>query len=53
LADATYAMQQSAFANELLGEAFVQHFTATRIHEWKQYSDAVTDWELRRYFEII
>ena len=53
LADATYAMQQSALANELLGEAFVQHFTATRIHEWKQYSDTVTDWELRRYFEII
>ena len=53
LADATHAMQQSGLAKELLGEAFVDHFTQTRLHEWKQFSEAVTDWEMRRYFEII
>lgn len=53
LQDAALFMQQSAVAKELLGEKFVQHFTQTRLHEWKQYSDAVTDWEMKRYFEII
>lgn len=53
LPDATHAMQQSALAKELLGEAFVDHFTATRLHECRQYNNAVTDWELKRYFEII
>ncbi|MDE3235980.1 MAG: glutamine synthetase [Bacteroidota bacterium] len=50
---ATTAMQQSAIAKELLGEAFVHHFTQTRIWEWKQFAKHVTDWELKRYFEII
>jgi glutamine synthetase len=53
LIDATHAMQQSTIANEILGSAFVEHFTTTRLHEWQQYSKAVTDWELKRYFEII
>jgi glutamine synthetase len=46
-------MQQSALEKELLGEEFVDHFTATRLHECRQYNNAVTDWELKRYFEII
>jgi glutamine synthetase len=25
----------------------------TREWEWRQFQDAVTDWELKRYFEII
>lgn len=50
---ATQAMQQSALAKELLGEAFVDHFCHTRLHECQQYATAVTDWELKRYFEII
>ena len=53
LHDATLAMQNSSVAKELLGEAFVEHFTATRMWEWRQYAKAVTDWELKRYFEII
>lgn len=50
---ATQQMKTSALANELFGEAFVTHFTQTREWEWRQYAKAVTDWELKRYFEII
>ena len=32
---------------------FVDHFVRTREWEWRQFQDAVTDWELRRYFEVI
>ncbi|WP_320168313.1 hypothetical protein [Mangrovibacterium marinum] len=50
---ATQQMAQSEIANEILGEAFVQHFAKTREWEWRQFGKAVTDWELKRYFEII
>lgn len=50
---ATQQMKASALAKELFGESFVEHFTLTREWEWRQYAKAVTDWELKRYFEII
>lgn len=53
LQEATQNMKSSGLANELLGEAFVQHFAGTREWEWRQHLKAVTDWEYRRYFEII
>lgn len=53
LEHAATAMQQSAVAKELFGAEFVQHFTQTRLWEWRQFSKQVTDWELKRYFEII
>lgn len=53
LSEATIIMAQSKIANELFGETFVKHFTQTREWEWRQYSKAVTDWEMRRYLEII
>lgn len=53
LLKATKAMKKSEVAAELFGETFVQHFCGTREWEWKQFSKAVTDWEMRRYFEII
>lgn len=53
LFEATMAMKNSSIVSELFGGDFVEHFTKTRIWEWKQYSKAVTDWELKRYFEII
>jgi glutamine synthetase len=46
-------MKNSKIAKELFGESFVDHFTQTREWEWKQHLKAVTDWEYRRYFEII
>lgn len=51
--DATQAMKSSSVAKELFGEKFVEHFTGTREWEWRQFSKVVTDWELKRYFEII
>lgn len=51
--DATQAMKTSPIAKELFGAAFVEHFTATREWEWRQFSKVVTDWELKRYLEII
>lgn len=51
--EATQAMKSSSLAKELFGEIFVEHFTGTREWEWRQYLKVVTDWELKRYFEII
>jgi glutamine synthetase len=53
LSEATAAMKNSAVAKEMFGDKFVDHFTGTREWEWRQYAKAVTDWELKRYFEII
>ena len=53
LAAATAIMKESSVAKELLGKTFVQHFTETREWEVKQFAKSVTDWETRRYFEII
>ncbi|CAN5512031.1 glutamine synthetase [soil metagenome] len=50
---ATTAMKDSKEAKEIFGEQFVEHFTQTRAWEWKQHLKAVTDWEYKRYFEII
>ncbi|MEJ0104265.1 MAG: hypothetical protein WDO19_17630 [Bacteroidota bacterium] len=51
--EASQAMKESVIAKELFGEEFVAHFAATREWEWRQFSKVVTDWELKRYFEII
>ena len=53
LDEATQAMKQSEVAKEILGEKFVDHFVQTREWEWRQHLKAVTDWEYKRYFEII
>lgn len=53
LRDATIRMKSSELASKLFGEAFVDHFVYTREWEWDQFSKRVTDWELKRYFEII
>jgi glutamine synthetase len=53
LIETTRNFSQSAIARDWLGDTFVDHFAATREWEWRQWLDAVTDWELKRYFEII
>lgn len=53
LLEANRAMKTSTVANEIFGEKFVAHFTQTREWEWRQHLKAVTDWEFKRYFEII
>ncbi|BGP01266.1 hypothetical protein NBRC10513v2_002218 [Rhodotorula toruloides] len=44
--------RKGSLAREVLGDQFVDHFTATRLNEWAIYARAVTDWELKRYFEL-
>jgi len=53
LIETTRIFQQSDIARDFLGDTFVDHFAATREWEHRQWQDAVTDWELKRYFEII
>jgi glutamine synthetase len=53
LHEATMRLSESQLAREILGEEMVDHFVTTRLWEWRQFGGAVTDWELRRYFEII
>ncbi|MCE2994322.1 MAG: glutamine synthetase family protein [Cyclobacteriaceae bacterium] len=53
LHEATQQMKSSTVAAEILGDKFVEHFTQTREWEWRQHLKAVTDWEFKRYFEII
>ncbi|RKP24450.1 hypothetical protein SYNPS1DRAFT_17217 [Syncephalis pseudoplumigaleata] len=42
-----------SMARKVLGDAFVEHYVATRRHEWTKWAGAVTDWELRRYLELV
>jgi glutamine synthetase len=53
LIETTRNFQQSKIARDWLGDTFVDHFAATREWEYRQWLDAVTDWEMKRYFEII
>jgi glutamine synthetase len=53
LAEATDRLAASSLARELFGEAFVDHYVRTRRWEWSQFADAVTSWEMKRYFEIV
>lgn len=53
LPEATTRFQSSAVARKWLGDAFVDHYAATRRWEARQFERAVTDWELARYLESI
>ena len=53
LIETTRIFRESKVARDWFGDDFVEHFAATREWEWRQWLDAVTDWELKRYLEII
>jgi glutamine synthetase len=53
LIETTRIFRDSDLARDWFGDDFVDHFAATREWEWRQWQDAVTDWERKRYFEII
>ena len=53
LIDATNKMKESGIAAELFGQTFANHFIQSREWEWRQHLKVVSDWELKRYFEII
>jgi len=53
IADAAAGLRGSTVARELFGDAFVEHYAATREWEGREFRRQVTDWEMQRYFEII
>ncbi|KAK7054669.1 hypothetical protein VNI00_003132 [Paramarasmius palmivorus] len=38
---------------EVFGDIFVEHFGGTREHEVKLWNEAVTNWEVERYLELV
>ena len=40
-------------ARKCLGDAFVDHYAATREWEEREFRKVITEWELDRYMEII
>jgi glutamine synthetase len=46
-------LSNSEVARNILGDAFVEHFAASRIWESREYERHVNSWQLERYFEII
>ena len=53
LYEAATGLLASKPARALYGDAFVEHYAATRQWEEREFRKAITDWELSRYFEII
>ena len=51
--DAAQRFKHSQPARDYFGDEFVEHFAMTREWEEKEYRKHVSDWELKRYFEII
>ncbi len=51
--EAAQRLRGSEAAQAWFGEAFVEHFAATREWEEREFRKHITDWELERYFEII
>jgi glutamine synthetase len=53
LSQAAEKFKNSKIARELFGDIFVDHYAYTRLWEDQQQLGAITDWQLKRYFEII
>jgi glutamine synthetase len=53
LTQATDLLESSEVAREYLGADFVDHYVATRRWEVKEYEKAVTNWDRKRYLELI
>lgn len=51
--DAAQRLKSSQIARHYFGDAFVEHFAATREWEEREFRKHISDWELNRYFEII
>jgi len=45
-------MRPGSVARKILGNDFVDHFGGTRLHEVALWNEAVTNWEVERYFEL-
>lgn len=51
--EAAQRLKASKAAREMFGNEFVDHFSASREWEEREFRKHVTDWEMDRYFEII
>jgi glutamine synthetase len=51
--EAAQRLKDSQMAREWFGDAFVEHYAATREWEEREFRKHITDWEMERYFEII
>jgi len=51
--ESAQALKSSAAARDLFGDAFVEHYAASREWEEREFRKHITDWEMERYFEII
>jgi glutamine synthetase len=51
--EAAQRLKKSEMARDWFGDAFVDHYAATREWEEREFRKHITDWELERYFEII
>ncbi len=51
--EAAQSLKKSDAARDWFGDAFVDHYAATREWEEREFRKHITDWELERYFEII
>jgi glutamine synthetase len=51
--EAAQRLKRSQPAREWLGDAFVEHYAASREWEEREFRKHITDWEMERYFEII
>jgi glutamine synthetase len=40
-------------ARKVFGDEFVDHFAGTREHECRVWDEAITDWEFKRYIEMV
>ena len=53
LMEAAERFKRSKPARDMFGDEFVDHYSATREWEEREFRKAITDWEMQRYFEII
>ena len=51
--EAAGRLKASKAARGLFGDAFVDHYSATREWEEREFRKAITEWELDRYMELI
>ena len=53
LRDAVRDFQNCTEAKDIFGNEFVDHYVTSRLWEVREYERQVTDWQLKRYLEII
>ena len=50
LHDAIVCAENNMLVKNVLGEKVFNEYAAIKQHEWEDYQNTVTDWELKKYF---